>query len=116
MRNQELAEHHRRRPEIHSPEEDPTQADAEKSQSDAETGAHLCLTSPIECRTLPAQALEASMHDQQEAMQNSPNDEGPVGTVPETAQSHCHHQIATGLSLRAAAASQGNEQIIPQPA
>ena len=62
------------------------------------------------------QAAEGAVADQQQAVQDAPEDEGPARPVPQPAQRHGDQQVAARSASRAAAAAQRDEQVVAQPA
>ena len=50
------------------------------------------------------------------AVQESPNHEGPTGTVPESGQKHGQQQVAVGGESRTPATAQGDVEVVSQPA
>ena len=56
------------------------------------------------------------LHAEVEAMQAAPDDEGPVGAVPEPPQQHGQHQVAVTVELAVAVTTQGDVEIVAQKA
>ena len=67
---------------------------------------------PELCKEIAAGRL----YDNVQAVEQSPHDIAPVGSVPQAAQTEGHHRIVVLARLGAAAAAQGDVQIVDQPA
>ena len=59
--------------------------------------------------------LGDAMADQDQAVVDAPEDEGPGGAVPEAAEDHREHQVAVCPQHAAAAAAERDVQVVPQP-
>ena len=98
----------------------PREADQMKDENPIEPRQRLKeRTPPLFCvlsaRSGSAAAFATSARRQARAVNPAPDDERPIGAVPQAAQEHGDQEIAVSLCLAVAIAAQRNVEIIAEP-
>ena len=103
-------------PDVLRPEDNPTDGDQEKRQQHLADLLQGRKQTPLRDR-IPILPVLPHQNQRQEkqGMEGAPDDESPVGPVPQSAHQEDDERVPDNLRLRAAAAAQRDIHVIPEP-